>query len=102
MIHSDVMKNLLLPIVCCLPCLAQRPVTPVWKFAVSGDSRNCGDIVMPSIASSVLKSGASFYWHMGDFRAIYDFDEDLVPPPGLHLDTPHLTISDYLAKAWPD
>ena len=80
----------------------QTPATPVWKFVVSGDSRNCGDIVMPAIADAVLKSGASFYWHLGDFRAIYDFDEDMVPPASLQLDTPHLTIVSYLTKAWPD
>jgi len=76
--------------------------TPVWKFVVSGDSRNCGDIVMPAIADSVLKSGASFYWHLGDFRAIYDFDEDMVPPASLRLNAPHITIRDYLGRAWPD
>ncbi|HEY3827474.1 MAG TPA: hypothetical protein VGL82_23135 [Bryobacteraceae bacterium] len=75
---------------------------PVWKFAVSGDSRNCGDVVMPAIASGVLQNGASFYWHLGDFRAIYDFDEDLAPPAKLGLNAPHLTITDYLMKAWPD
>ena len=46
----------------------------VWWFAVSGDSRNCGDVVMPAIAKQVREDGASFYWHLGDFRAIYDFD----------------------------
>jgi hypothetical protein len=81
---------------------AQTPPTPVWKFVVSGDSRNCGDIVMPAIADSVLKSGAQFYWHLGDFRAIADFDEDMVPPASLNLNAPHMTIRDYLAKAWPD
>jgi hypothetical protein len=81
--------------------LAAQP-TPVWKFVVSGDSRNCGDIVMPAIADSVLKTDARFYWHLGDFRAISDFDEDMVPPAGLHLTTPHMTIRDYLTKAWPD
>ncbi len=86
----------------CLPVLAQNPPAPVWKFAVSGDSRNCGDIVMPAIASGVLKSGASFYWHLGDFRAIYDFDEDMAPPAKLQLNAPHLTIADYLTKAWSD
>ncbi len=75
---------------------------PVFKFAVSGDSRNCGDIVMPAIAAGVLKDGAKFYWHLGDYRAIYDFDEDMVPPPSLHLNPPHLTISAYLSSAWPD
>jgi len=97
------MKRLLpLFLVCSLSCLAQTPPEPVWKFAVSGDSRNCGDIVMPAIAKGVLKDGARFYWHLGDFRAIYDFDEDMVPPASLQLDVPHLTISSYLAKAWPD
>jgi len=34
---------------------------------------------MPAIASGVLKSGANFYWHPGDFRAIFDFDDDMAP-----------------------
>ncbi len=67
-----------------------------WKFAVSGDSRNCGDIVMPAIAQGVRRDGAAFYWHLGDYRAIYTFDEDY-----LHAH-PASTISDYLAAAWPD
>ncbi len=86
----------------CGSVVAQSRPAPVWQFAVSGDSRNCGDIVMPAIASSVLKSGARFYWHLGDFRAIYDFDEDTVPPAGLGLNAPHVTIIDYLTQAWPD
>ena len=97
------MKKLLpLFLVCGLSCLAQTSPVPVWKFAVSGDSRNCGDIVMPAIAASVLKDRVSFYWHLGDFRAIYDFDEDMVPPTSLQLEVPHLTISSYLGRAWPD
>ncbi len=67
-----------------------------WKFAVSGDSRNCGDIVMPAIAQGVRRDGASFYWHLGDYRAIYTFDEDY-----LHTH-PGSAISDYFAAAWPD
>jgi hypothetical protein len=74
----------------------------LWKFAVSGDSRNCGDIVMPAIAAGVRASGAEFYWHLGDFRAIYEFDEDMAPPPQLHLNTRPLLISDYETQAWPD
>ena len=67
-----------------------------WKFAVSGDSRNCGDIVMPAIAQRVRHDGVSFYWHLGDYRAIYTFDED-------YLRThPASTISNYFAAAWPD
>ena len=47
-----------------------------WRFAVSGDSRNCGDIVMPAIAKGAALNQAAFYWHLGDFRAIYRFDQD--------------------------
>jgi hypothetical protein len=82
--------------------LAQDPATPTWKFAISGDSRNCGDIVMPAIASGVRKSGAEFYWHLGDFRAIYTFDEDMVPPAKLGLPPKPLYIISYLTAAWPD
>src|SRR6266436_4180349 len=46
-----------------------------WSFAVSGDSRNCGDIVMPGIAEGVRADKAQFYWHLGDYRATYDFKE---------------------------
>ncbi len=73
-----------------------------WKFAVSGDSRNCGDIVMPAIAQGVLRSGAQFYWHLGDYRAIYTFDEDMVPPAQLGLPSRPLNIIDYESAAWPD
>ena len=73
-----------------------QPSGETWKFAVSGDSRNCGDIVMPTIAESVLKAGAAFYWHLGDYRAIYLFDEDY-----LRLN-PGSAIIDYQNNAWPD
>jgi hypothetical protein len=63
---------------------------------VSGDSRNCGDIVMPAIAQGVRRDGASFYWHLGDYRALYNFDEDY-----LHTH-PASTITNYFAGAWPD
>jgi hypothetical protein len=86
----------------CAGAGAQESSATVWQFAVSGDSRNCGDIVMPAIASSVLHSRAKFYWHLGDFRAIYDFDEDMAPPAALHLPAAHLNIISYLTKAWPD
>ena len=33
----------------------------VWRFAVSGDSRNCRDVVMPAIADGAVKDGAAFY-----------------------------------------
>ena len=82
----------------------QPPAQPgsQWKFALSGDSRNCGDIVMPAIAKGVRASGAEFYWHLGDYRAIYTFDEDIVPPPSLGLPPKPMTIAQYTATAWPD
>jgi hypothetical protein len=67
-----------------------------WQFAVSGDSRNCGDVVMPAIARRVREDGAAFYWHLGDFRAIYDFDEDFKQTH------PNTDILGYLKSAWPD
>jgi hypothetical protein len=82
------------------PMFAQN--TAPWKFAISGDSRNCGDIVMPAIAQGVRQSGAEFYWHLGDFRAIFKFDEDMVPPPLAGVTPKTMGISDYLSSAWPD
>jgi hypothetical protein len=67
-----------------------------WHFAVSGDSRNCGDVVMPSIAADARSNQAAFYWHLGDLRAIYDFDEDF---RALH---PKSTIVEYTSTAWID
>src|SRR5580700_9511133 len=71
-----------------------------WYFAVSGDSRNCGDVVMPAIAAGVIQSGANFYWHLGDFRAIFEFDEDMQHQPE-HVTSP-LDIIDYELTAWDD
>jgi hypothetical protein len=71
-----------------------------WSFAVSGDARNCGDVVMPAIAAGVKRDRAEFYWHLGDYRAIDTFDEDIEHQPE-HLKNP-LTISDYEDLAWTD
>src|SRR5947209_3459094 len=68
-----------------------------WKFAVAGDSRNCGDVVMPGIAAGAKADGAAFYWHLGDYRALYTFDEDMS-----RIAKQPLTISGYLGAAWPD
>ena len=89
---------LLLMVCAAAPLYAGKNKNPrgSWKFAVSGDSRNCGDIVMPGIARGVRRDGAAFYWHLGDYRAIYAFDEDYLR---IH---PNTTIDDYLANAWPD
>ncbi len=72
-----------------------------WTFAVSGDSRNCGDIVMPAIAAGVHGDKARFYWHLGDYRAISDFDVDMLASPE-YRNGKHLTIADYERNAWDD
>lgn len=68
-----------------------------WSFAVAGDSRNCGDVVMPLIAKRVVADKAAFYWHLGDFRALYDFDQDMVAARHGKL-----TVNDYQNGAWQD
>lgn len=72
-----------------------------WTFALSGDSRNCGDVIMPTIAAGAADHHAEFYWHLGDFRAIYDFDQDMLA--ALENGAPkQYTISSYLDQAWGD
>src|SRR5271155_129923 len=84
-----------------VPALAQSSAPDsTWRFAVSGDSRNCGDVVMPGIAVGVRQSGAAFYWHLGDFRKNSDFDEDIQHQPE-HLAKP-LSISAYQQIVWDD
>jgi hypothetical protein len=63
------------------PSLPAKPAPVVsgqpWNFTVSGDSRNCGDVVMPAIAQGASKDRAQFYWHLGDLRLTSDIDEDI-------------------------
>lgn len=73
-----------------------------WTFAVSGDSRNCGNIVMPAIAAGARHDGASFYWHLGDLRAIYKVDEDYAAEKRFGGYPYPPSISDYLHTAWSD
>lgn len=70
-----------------------------WTFAVSGDSRNCGDFVMPAIAAKVKNEQDAFYWHLGDFRWMSKPDEDLqaMQPAGKKLDK-----DVYQPVAWDD
>jgi hypothetical protein len=70
-----------------------------WTFAVSGDSRNCGDFVIPAIAAKVKAENDAFYWHLGDFRAMSNPDQDLqsMQPAGSQL-----TKADYQPRAWDD
>jgi len=55
---------------------------------------------MPAIAAAVKRSGATFYWHLGDFRKISDIDEDIQHQPE-HLAKP-LARSEYENLAWKD
>ncbi|MGA3293605.1 MAG: metallophosphoesterase [Candidatus Acidiferrales bacterium] len=79
---------------------AKAPKRAGWKFAVSGDSRNCGDVVMPAIAAGVKQKRPLFYWHLGDFRKITGVDEDIQHQPE-HLAQP-LTLPEYEDMAWKD
>lgn len=56
---------------------------------------------MPAIAKGVRAQDAAFYWHLGDYRAIYRFDQDywqthLTPDPRA------MNIASYLDGAWQD
>ena len=71
-----------------------------WNFVVSGDSRNCGDVVMPAIAAGAQKDHAAFYWHLGDLRAIYAADEDYQHSPEHRGKV--VEKEAYLKDAWDD
>lgn len=79
---------------------AQQKSASEWSFAVSGDSRNCGDVVMPAIAAAAAKDHAAFYWHLGDLRAIYGVDEDYQHSPEHRGKT--IAKDDYLKDTWDD
>jgi hypothetical protein len=72
-----------------------------WHFAASGDSRNCGDVIMPAIAQGAARDQAQFYWHLGDLRAIYDFDEDILQDAKMKGQQ-RPTISAYEKMVWTD
>jgi len=82
------------------PLGAQQPPNGVWRFLTSGDSRNCGDVVMPGIAETARKNQAAFYWHLGDLRLTTNFDEDIAHQPE-HMAKP-LSIREYGNIEWPD
>jgi Calcineurin-like phosphoesterase len=71
-----------------------------WTFAVSGDSRNCGDVVMPAIAAGAQAHDAAFYWHLGDFRLGSDVDQDMAQEEGYR--GLHISISRYEGSHWND
>lgn len=80
--------------------ISALPVAAQWQFVVAGDSRNCGDVVMPAIAASIKKLNPTFYWHLGDFRVGTSFDEDMADEAKLANKT--LSITGYQRGAWPD
>ena len=81
-----------------LLCLLATPAAAQsWQFGVAGDSRNCGDVVMPAIAAGVKSHNAAFYWHLGDYRAFSRVDEDMA-----HAAKTPLSITSYFSAAWPD
>ncbi len=57
---------------------------------------------MPAIAQGAASAHAAFYWHLGDFRAIYRFDQDYRPLQGPEDPNQPLTIIGYLSDAWQD
>jgi Calcineurin-like phosphoesterase len=112
------MKKMLLaglfPLLASLPSSAQTGAERPWFFAVSGDSRDCGDLVMPKIARSIRDQAAAhpidFYWHLGDFRRIYDIDCDILKRehPSFRCENPRRDklaadeMNRYLDGAWDD
>jgi len=72
----------------------------MWTFAVSGDSRNCGDVVMPAIAAGAKKNAAAFYWHLGDLRATSFIDEDYMHEP--EHQSPQPDKASYNRTEWDD
>lgn len=97
--------------------VADIPAKPIvvtetsWYFAVSGDSRDCGDLIMPKIAQAIAdnreRAPAELYWHLGDFRAIYRIDCDIGKAKYSPFDCPakpsqDATMSSYIGDAWDD
>jgi hypothetical protein len=79
---------------------AQKSPDGAWRFLASGDSRNCGDVIVPAIAETAKKNQVAFYWHLGDLRLTTNFDEDIAHQPE-HLAKP-MSITQYGAIEWPD
>lgn len=55
---------------------------------------------MAGIAQGARNDQAKFYWHLGDFRATYDFDEDILAAPEYR--SKHLAIAEYQSLEWRD
>ncbi len=57
---------------------------------------------MPAIAKGAAAENAAFYWHLGDYRAIYRFDQDYAQLHKPARPSDPMLISAYLANAWQD
>jgi hypothetical protein len=95
----------ILAVICLVPISAQsaqknKDASPTWYFAISGDSRNCGDVVMPAIAADALKHNVSFYWHLGDLRLISGPDQDFIEQRVRQGKPTNIAI--YQKEAWDD
>ena len=66
-----------------------------WNFSVAGDSRNCGNLVMPAIAAGVKEDHSRFYWHLGDLRKTYAVDEDFAAERRYRQPGSAPTLADY-------
>jgi hypothetical protein len=78
---------------------APQSAATTWTFAVSGDSRNCGDFVMPAIAAKVKAEKDAFYWHLGDFRAMSAPDQDMM---SMEAGNAVMARLEYKQRAWDD
>ena len=54
---------------------------------------------MPAIAKGALDHGVQFYWHLGDFRALFKIDEDLAHDPHYQAIK---SLEEYRKIAWED
>ena len=77
-----------------------RAQAGAWRFVVSGDARNCGDVIAPAIAETAAKNNASFYWHLGDLRWNSDIDEDIRHQPEYVKKS--MTVAAYISGAYTD
>src|SRR5215831_21265982 len=78
----------------------QKVATQTWYFAASGDSRNCGDIVVPAIAADARKHDVAFYWHLGDLRLTSGPDQDFLAEMA-HEGKP-ADLAEYAKDEWDD
>jgi hypothetical protein len=97
------------------PVVSQTPSGGSWYFTVSGDSRDCGNLIMPKIANSVASlpaaTKAQFYWHLGDLRNMSAPDCDMTIPlmgtskcsfPNFPKGWGRYPMDYYLTNVWDD